>query len=375
MVVSTGGDSGAASGGIRQPDSADQTSPLPSNSSHTAGPTPSRLLSLFEECLKHGVRAKLETYRRRGTVCVDFSCQVLAGAPAENGSRRSEKRRAWNRERTKRRREARKNGRQTPVASSTPQAVNVPAAARSFAEVAALPASIERDTNNVYPPAVRTAELAATGQRGPKATRPHPKKAAKTALAASRVSQRAALLSKRRAAAEEGKPPAAAVEKGEAAPEVLRETKGVPRLKPFDISLDASQPSPSQPQSPPPPSPLPPSPPPPSPPPPSPPSPSPPSPSRPTTSPLQTTKTCSCTDECTVECEEDYLDEKWEDGRYRLNTQKPDWCWVFPCREGLCRFCRKTLSEEEVDNCKECNASTVFKLVVKYAPRWQYINR
>ena len=72
-------------------------SPPPSNSSTTqvaAGPTPSRLLSLFEECVEYGVWARLETYRKRGAVLIGFNCELevvptsaAAATPAKGISR------------------------------------------------------------------------------------------------------------------------------------------------------------------------------------------------------------------------------------------------------------------------------------------------
>lgn len=355
MVVTTGGEGGASCGGIRRQSLTSQLPPRPPpvcSTSQSSGPTTSRLFALFEECVNHGVRAKLETYRQQGVICVDFSCHILAGEPAERANNRMSKRRQWNRERTKKWRKEKKQ-RTAPLSSTpaAPMAVNGTAAARSFAEVVAQPASVEKVDTIATSQAVRTAETAATGQRLQKAMQPNPKKVAKTALAASRVSQRAALLLKKRAAAVVETPAAttsAAVD-NEATPEILRGTKGVSRLRSLDISLDASpQPPPSPP-------------------------------TVKEMSPKIKTKLCTCTDtaDCTVECEEDYFDEKYEDGGYRLNTQKPGWWWVFPCRKGICRFCKTSLDEEdeEGENCVECGDTTVFQLVLKYAPRWQYYNR
>ena len=58
----------------------------------------------------------------------------------------------------------------------------------------------------------------------------------------------------------------------------------------------------------------------------------------------------------------------------RLNTRKTDWTSVFPERRGICRFCKKALSNDEKDNgnCDECYRVSVFQLVHKCAPRWWY---
>jgi hypothetical protein len=308
--------------------------PPPSNSSttQTAGPTPSRLLSLFKECVDNGVWARLVTYRRRGTICVDFNCQIevspTAGAtaaavganPRRQPNRLSKKRREWKMERMRKWKESR-NHRHHPPPSTVPDSAALPAATtaaviepaptitRSYADVVV-------QAPNVPATAAHTENVATTataGQRGRKASVTDPKKRAKDTLVASRTSQRAAVLSKKRGV--EDMPTAAsslsAVEEDEAAPEILRGMEGETRLDSLELSLNASPPPPPPPLSPP--------------------SQPTPGPSTAISSPKE--RTCNCT-ECTVECEEDYYDEKVEDGRL-LNTRKPDWGWVFPKRKGL----------------------------------------
>ena len=366
MVGSRGeGDGGASRGGIwkqsltvQQPATltVQQPATSPASSNQPALTAPSRLFALFEECVNNGLWAKLETSRRRGMLCVDFSCQIQAGKPADYESRRSAKRRAWNKERTKKWREAKRLRRPPAADPPTSTPVDAAGASKSFAEIVAQPAS--KTANASTPPAVRPDDKAGSGQIGPKMTRPHPRKVAKATLAATRVSQRAALLSKRRAAVAGATTeiPAAtpsAADEMEATPEVLRGTEGGARLKSLDISLDAS--TPPMPHLPP---------------------------SSPVADPPPIAKSCCCTDpeECTVECEADYLEVMYEEashgGRYRLSTQKPVWTWVFPIRKGCCRFCKTPLTDKDADlNCYECGNISVFQLIVKYAARFYYLNR
>jgi hypothetical protein len=211
---------------------------------------------------------------------------------------------------------------------------------------------------------VNVASTATAGLKRQKMASAHPKKAAKSTLAASRVSKRAALLAKKRTMATTSADAAVnvnddgAAADDEAPPEALRGAKGRTSLSSLDLSLGASLPTPS---TPPPPSciestPTPPPPPP-------------------------LVKTCMCVDPdceiCTVECEADFFDEKYEEGEYRLNTRKPDWAWVFRCKDGICRFCKKPLDDDDDgdENCAECGNTSVFQLVLKYAPRWQYFRR
>ena len=326
----TGGEGGASRGGSWQQSlTVQQPSPPPASSTNqSAGTALSRLFALFEESVNNGVQAKLETYRRREAVCVDFTCRIVIGESAEKKHRRSEKRRNWNRERSKKWREAMKESRPAPAASTSPPAASSPAEARSFAEVAAQPAS-KKDII-VTPQAVRTAEMAAAGQRGPKATRPDPKKAAKSTLAASRVSQRAALLSKKRVA-EAAKLPAtspSAADEDEAPPEVMRATPGDSSLLPLDISLDASPPSPP---------------------------------------PLELTRVCGCESDC----EDDFHEELIDKG-VRLNTTDPHWEEVFTRARGMCRFCHVECKPTGVGECPNCAELSIFQCVKKFAPRWFY---
>ena len=198
METSSGGDSGAPSGEL-QDQHLTVPPPPPGSSAVRTGPTPSRLLALFEECVEHGIWASLESFTSRGEVVVDFSCRVRA---ANNQQRqRNETERARNVERTRRWKENRQQRRQPPPstlpskAAPPAKAVNVPATstpapAKSFAQVVSESATTVNATASV-----------AAGLKGRKTTLAHPKKIAKTTLTASRVSQRAALLSKRRAVA------------------------------------------------------------------------------------------------------------------------------------------------------------------------------
>ena len=316
--------------------------------------------------------ASLETFNRRGEVVVDFSCRLLTPSPAAvtanaTRQRQPETARTRNAARTKKwktSQQKRRNPALIPTSNAPPaNAVNVqatnapapatstpvtsaPAAVRTFAEVAAEPAS-----------GSKAAATATAGQKRLKAPQANPKKGAKTALAASRVSQRAALLSKKRAAAAAVEVPAVtptptAADQEEAAPEVLRETEGeTGHNVSFNISLVASPP----PQQVSPPSLPPPSPPPP--------------------------KLKNC--DCSISCEEDFHDEMWEDG-VRLNTLKPGWDRVFPRFRSLrrCRFCKEPLAERGDDGddegsdsegeCPDCHKLSTFTLVKKFAPRWRY---
>ena len=356
-----GGDSGAPSGGISQ----------------LTGPTPSRLLSLFKECVDNGVWARLETYKRRsGAVCIDFNCQIVAtAATSANGdirrrNRLSKKRREHNRERTRKWMEASHHRRHPPPATmpdsaaqpvATTAAVNglSPTTGRSYADVTSR-APNDNGTSGATANTVSVAAAATAGQKG-RVKPAAPKKRAKEALVASRASHRAAqIASKRAAAVNIPASPQSAADEALAAPEVLRGTEGETWLESLDISLAASPPpppSPSEPLSP-------------SPEPPSTPSEPPPPPSEP---PLLTPRKCKCTSSCTVECEPDYYDDVWSKGR-RLNTQNPDWDTVFKIVSGVCRFCKESLPEGEEDdgNCDECNKLTILQLVVKFASRKLY---
>ena len=213
---------------------------------------------------------------------------------------------------------------------------------RSFAEVVSQPAKKGADATVAAAKTVKATRSTAPGSRGVKATSVHPVKRAKNALSASRVSQRAALLSKRRAAAATAATmPSAAEEEEEPAPEALR---GADSEKALDLSL-VTPPSP-----PPPPPPL--------------------------DLSSEGLKKCACAaGECTVECEPDYGDFINEDG-VRLNTQFPDWEVVFPPLRGTgkCRFCKERRLDpggDDVD-CDDCVKSTILQLIVKYAPRDRY---
>ena len=394
-MTATGGDGGASGGEPENPARLTGPRPPPLNANstpQTASLTTSRLFSLFEECVEHGIWARLETFKQRGVACVDFSCRLRTVCNPTDESElprarkpRSKRGRERNVARTKTWKQTRRQSRHSPPTQAAPPAttaVNVPAlgsssspARRSFAEVAAQPAT------SAAPNAVKAAEMATAGRRGAKATLAHPKKVAKVALAASRVSQRAAVLAKKRAVAETptatASPSPFTSDNEEVAPEILRGIEGETGLNSTaEISLVASPQSPPLPQSPQ-----------------SPPSPqssqSPPSPqssqssqsptSPPSPPPTQSSspvssatnrKKCNGVD-CTVECEVDYYDERIVDGR-RLNTQKPDWCAVFPLRKGLCRFCEKSLPGLDDENCSKCFKKTILQLVLKYGPRWCY---
>ena len=385
MVSSTGGDGGASSGGVSNQHLTGQPPPPPSNSTlRAAGPTPSRLLALFEECGQHGVWASLETYRSRGEVFYDFLCRVRANTRtvASSNRQRTEAERARNVERTRQWKENRRHPPPQPSKEAAPpaSAVNVtasntstPTTAKSFAEVAAEPSGGRRET--ITAETVKVVDPTTAGKKGRKTTLAHPTKVAKTTLAASRMSQRAALLSKRRAAAAVAETPApspsSGAEDSRAPPEVLRGTDGVTRLNSsLEISLTASPPpllltppSPSSTTAP------------------------------PTPPPWSPHNACDCLTPCT---EKDFHDEKWADG-VRLNTLDPHWEKVFPHFRGLkrCRFCKEPLPELEDsggdsygdngdsnngdDNngsggCSDCKSLTVFALVQKFAPRWRYPN-
>ena len=203
MVTSTGGDGGASSGGFSNHYLTGQPTPPPSNIMLlAAGPSPSRLLALFEECGQHGVWASLETYRSRGEVWYDFSCHVRAYPHTVAGisRQRTEEDRARNFASTRRWKENKRHHPPPPPHTSPSKvappasAVNVPATAtsppissKSFAEVAAEPASGRRGTNTAQ--TVNFVESATAGKKGRKTSLAHPTKVTKTALAASRVSQ------------------------------------------------------------------------------------------------------------------------------------------------------------------------------------------
>ena len=385
MGTSTGGESGTSSGGITQQQPTGQRLPPSTNSSTppSTGPTTSRLLTLFKECVDHGVWASLETVERRGIISVEFCCRLQStGCPAplyRRQNRPNAKKRQRNAERTRGWRDSRQQQRPHPPSNSAPDTVappvadsatvngpspltGSPTAARSFAVVAAQPArEVMTKPTPTAASAVKTAKSAAAGARGSKARGTHPVKRAKSTLASSRVSQRAALLTKKRAltTAETETPlPFNTVEE-ESAPEVLRGTDGETAL---DISLDLSSPTPP--------------------------------PSRPPLSPLEEKensyggnreseegaaatpssppplpKNCNCT---TV-CEEDFHNEKWEDG-LRLNTCRPSWKSVFFKKKGKCRFCKEDLppGQDDEDECNACEDLSTFELVLKYAPRWRY---
>ena len=327
--------------------------------------------------------ATLETYKRRGEVSVDFCCRLrvaphttadattadrgLSGRrhkPGRKSARDAERTREWKEAR-------RKHGSSAPVSSSktaalpvaTPAAVNRPALdtgkltdARSFAEVAAQPSNKATDMPAATAKTVNDELSPSAGPKGPKASGLHPKKRAKTTLAASRVSQRAALLSKKRTAAATSAPATSDSDGEDAAPELLRGTDGE---RAFNISLVSSPP-----------------------PPPSPPSLTPP----PLTLPLGDTGNSSegsDTDDSGIEhrtsiTEPDFKHEKWVEG-HRLNTQDPSWEKVFPCMgPNYCRFCdKKPMAEPVVEGtreyeCENCFKMSTFQLVLKFAPRYKY---
>ena len=369
---------GASGGGIWNQSSARQpTGPLPhlpTSTSQAAGPTPSRLLSLFEECVEHGIWATLETYKRRGKVSIDFCCSLNV-VPTDHSSRRQKcgRKRARDVERTREWRVMRQQNRPSPPTSSpkmtalpaaTP-AVNGPAldkglitAARSFAEVAAQPAMKKATDMPTTAKTVKDAGHAFANLRGRRAAGNHPTKRAKTTLAASRVSQRAAQLSKRRAeaAAVTSAPAPPESDEEDAAPEVLRGTDEETAL---NISLGSYSPTP----------------------------PSPPSltplPALPPAVNCNTSGNSDTDDDSSIEyrtsiTEADFKHEKWEDGR-RLNTQDPSWEQVFRCIGAkYCRFCRKKPMPDPVVEgsgeyeCENCFKLSTFQLVLKYAPKYRY---
>ena len=379
MLTSTGGDSSAPSGGLLNQQSTGHTPPPPpSNSSTTAaGPTPSRLFSLFEECVEHGIWASLETFTRRGEVCVDFSCRLRARAlPRRAANNRNvERTRQWKEAKQQRRRHSPPNPAPFTAAPPAQDAVNVPAhatstpaATRTFAEVAANP--VHEKESTAASQTVNAATKAAAGFKGRASTAGHPKRVAKTALAASRVSKRSAILSKKRAATAAAKNvPASPADDDETAPELLRGKEGETKLdSTLEISLAVSSPPQLPPSSPP--SSL---------------SPLPPSPSL--SPPSTYHNPCDCPTPCS---EEDFHDETWEEG-VRLNTFKPPWENVFPHVPSLrrCRFCKEPLpnggggkdngdddrDSDSNEECQDCKDLSVFCLVKKYAPRWRYPNK
>jgi len=342
---------GAATGGSHHLQTGFHPSPPTTSSTPPpAGPTTARLLALFKECVDSGIWASLETVTRQGVINVDFCCSIPAAVQPR--ARQKKKQRPRNAARTRQWRETRQQHRTqhspatAQVTSALPVAqpatVNGPAtsasptAALSFAAVAAQPAQEVVAT----PTPSATPTPAAASSRQPKAKGMHPVKCAKNTLAASRVSQRAAILSKKRAAtAVTATPPPMNPVVEEDAPELLRGSDGVAGL---DLSLDLS--------STPPPPPRPPM--------------SPPAgegddsilkeseEGAPTPStPPPMAKFCDCTSDCE---EDDFHNEEVIDGR-RLNTIKPPWVAVFPKRGDLCRFCRKMLpyGNLEKEECEE----------------------
>jgi hypothetical protein len=188
---------------------------------------------------------------------------------------------------------------------------------RTFAEVAAS-----------TPTAVNAVVSTAAGLKELTSTVANPSKRAKNSLAATRASQRAALLKKRREVAAEKT--AATSDAEETAPEDLRGTEGARAL---NISLSSSPPPP-QPN-------------------------------------LELTGVCDCSSECTSDGEEDFHNDLIEDG-VRLNTSDPHWESVFPCKSGRCRFCRTPCTPDDLGQCEVCRPQSIFQAVKKYAPRWRY---
>jgi len=237
MGAATGGESGASTTRSQLQTGFLPSSPTNSSIPASAGPTTAHLLALFQECVDAGIWASLETQTWRGVVNVDFCCSIpAAGQPR---ARRKRKQRPRDAARTRQWKENRQKQR-TQLSPSTPQVssalpvapsatVNGPAtktatatstsptAARSFAAVAAQPSQEVRTTP--------TPSAAAASTRQSKAKGINPVKRVKNTLAASRVSQRAAILSKKRtASAVPATSPNQVFE--EDAPELLREKDG-----------------------------------------------------------------------------------------------------------------------------------------------------
>jgi len=183
MVRSTGGDSGATSGGVGQETGLPPPPPSNSSSSQPAvGPTPSRLLKLFKECVDNGVWAKLVTYKtRRGCSLIEFNCRVAvatAGSPSATGEKRrsnrpSKKRRAHNRERVLKWKEANCHPPQTvvpDVVTPTPPAASLPAVEDANATVNAPASTTARSFAAVVTANTETvADQATAGRKGLKA--------------------------------------------------------------------------------------------------------------------------------------------------------------------------------------------------------------
>ena len=384
MGSSTGGDGGPSGGGILNNQLTGKSPPTSSRSVHpAAGLNTSRLLALFEECVDQGVWASLETVTRQGAVNLEFCCRIEANQLASRAAdqalsqrrrnRLNERMRARNVERTREWREIRRQHRQhpPPTAATTPPTAHTatmegaaPAsgkttAARTFAAVAAQPAQVTPVNPIAATEALNSTGPLAASSRGRKVTSTHPAKRAKNTLVASRVSKRAALLSKRREATNTenlASPPIHNKEEEEI-PEVLRGTDVDDGEWALEVSLGPSSP--------------------------------PPPPLLPATTPPaanvldNNSYDSSDSSESGIEhrtdiTEADFLQDVWEGG-HRLNTRDPSWETVFPfVGEKYCRFCHKTPMKEPVVEdtreyeCEDCFKLTTLQLIVKHAVRSLY---
>ena len=343
MESSSREDSGAPSGGTMHSTPQHQVVPPTAETSipPTTGPNTNRLLALFTECVESGVRATLETYKKRGAVHIDFFCSIVASPDANtrDNSNRRRKKRARNAARTREWKGAQQQQPRhlPPSAIPTTATAALPAAstaavegqapgtatpARSFATVAAQAVQKELTATS----AVKAVGSTAAGLKESKTMAANPSIRVKKTLAASRASQRATILKKRREVAAAGPTATTPSDAEETAPEVLRGTEGTRAL---NISLESSTPL------------------------------SPP--------PLDLTRVCGCESDC----EDDFHEELIEKG-VRLNTSDPHWETVFTRVRGMCRFCHVECTPTGVGECQNCAGLSIFQCVKKFAPRWYY---
>jgi len=282
---------------------------------------PSHLLSFFEECVEHGVWASLETYKRRGVVVVNFSCQLLADSSTTR-TRNARRTRKWKEQKSQRPSQTPANSTAAAIAENEPPPAR--RGERSFAEVTA--------STPVAPTAVRALAPTAAGPKV-RAMALNPSKRAKNTLAASRVSQRAALLKKKREAAVEELPVSTPPDAEEPAPEALR---GAEDARANDSSLLSSPPTPHPPP------------------------------------PLELTQVCDCDSLCdSSDDKADFHNVLLVDG-VGLNTRDPPWQRVFPKYRGRCRFCDSKCEPDDVGQCRTCEPKSIFQLVKQHAPLWRY---